>query len=179
MQQSIEGEQNTEYPLRSILLQRYATIVDGKRSCIANVIENSVDLHALRVISTTRYQRYVQYLWNGWLVPSDDDPNRFVEYKHKTDTRFLSHVDPDRMRTPAYQSVVQILALIAYFGLYTGAISSADLTGDLGFVKGCCMFSLWDLSVPSSLKSGKRNDPILASDCLICFQVDCSSAFTR
>jgi hypothetical protein len=44
------------YLLHSVLLKRYATMVDGEATPPVNVIEKAVDLHALRVIGSSGYQ---------------------------------------------------------------------------------------------------------------------------
>lgn len=132
---SIEGEERTNYLMQSVLLKRYATIIDGKVASAANVIETSVDLHALRVIASSGYQKTVRYLWKGWLVQSDEDPTRFVDYKEKANTNYFVHINPDRMRAPVYQNVIQIIFSLIYLGLYTEAINSVNPTGDLDIVE--------------------------------------------
>jgi hypothetical protein len=125
-----------DYLMHNVLLQRYATLVDGKPTNVANVIEKAVDLHALRVIGSSGYQKTVQYLWKGWLVQSDDDATKFVDYSEKANTRYWIHVDPDRMRAPIYQNITQVLFSIIYLGLYTGAINTINATGDLDVIEG-------------------------------------------
>lgn len=132
----IEQEEDMTYLLQEVLLKRYSIVVDGQETKPANAIEKAVDLHAVRVIASSGYQKCISYLWRGWLVQDDDDPSRFVDYKLKTDTSYWSHLDPDRMRVPQYQNAVQILVSIVYLGLYTGAINTINPTGDLDIVEG-------------------------------------------
>lgn len=80
-------------------------------------------------------QKCVNYLWRGWLVQDEDDPSRFIEYKQKSDTRYWTHVDPDRMRAPVYQNATQVVFSLIYLGLYTGAINTVNRTGDLDVVE--------------------------------------------
>lgn len=108
-------------------------MIDTKPS---NAIEKAVDIHAVRVIGSSGYQKCINYLWRGWLVQDDDDPSRFVDYKLKTSTKYWDHFDPDRMRVPQYQNLVQILISLIYLGLYTGAINTINPTGDLDPVEG-------------------------------------------
>ncbi|KAK0822185.1 Calcium channel yvc1, partial [Friedmanniomyces endolithicus] len=75
----------------------------------ANAIERAVDLHAVRLIGSSGYQKCIAHLWRGWLMQDPDDGSRFIEYKGKTDTKYWSHFDPDRMRVPMYQNVVEIV----------------------------------------------------------------------
>ncbi|KAH8678587.1 hypothetical protein BGZ60DRAFT_370275 [Tricladium varicosporioides] len=131
----IEAEDDQDYLLQDILLKRYSIIVDGEQTAPANVIERAVDLHALRVTGSSGYQKCVNYLWRGWLVQDENDPSRFVDYKKKDNTDYWTHVNPDRMRAPVYQNATQIIFSIIYLGLYTGAISTVNPTGDLDVVE--------------------------------------------
>jgi cation-transporting ATPase 13A1 len=110
-------------------------MVDDKQTTAANVIERAVDLHALRVTGSSGYQKCVSYLWRGWVVQDDEDPSCFVDYKKKDDTRYWSHVDPDRMRAPLYQNATQIIISLIYLGLFTGAINTVNPTGDLDIIE--------------------------------------------
>ncbi|PNS16846.1 Eukaryotic translation initiation factor 2 subunit alpha [Sphaceloma murrayae] len=132
----IEAEEDIGYLFQEVLLKRYSIVVDGEETAAANVVEKAVDLHALRVIGSSGYQKCNSYLWRGWLVQDDEDASRFVEYKEKASTDYWVHFDPDRMRVPLYQNALQILISVAYLGLYTGAISTINKEGDLDFVEG-------------------------------------------
>jgi hypothetical protein len=125
-----------DYLMHSVLLQRYATFVDGETTNVANVIERAVDLHALRIIGSSGYQKTVQYLWKGWVVQADEDPTRFVEYQDRANTSYLVHLDPDRMRAPVYQNAVQVIFSLIYLGLYTGAVNTVNATGDIDLIEG-------------------------------------------
>ena len=114
-----------------MLLYRYSIIVDGKPTPPVNVIEKAVDLHAVRVICSSGYQKCISYLWRGWVVQDENDPSVFVDYKGRNDRRFMVHMDPDRMRAPIYQNMTQLLISIVYLGLYTAVINTVNRTGDL------------------------------------------------
>ncbi|KFZ24170.1 hypothetical protein V502_01333 [Pseudogymnoascus sp. VKM F-4520 (FW-2644)] len=129
--QIIEGEEDMEYLMSEVMLKRYATINDGSQTAVANVIEKSVDLHALRVIGSSGYQKTVKYLWKGWLVQDDSDATTFVDYKQKANPNYWVHLNPDRMRAPIYQNATQVIISLVYLGLYTGAINTVNPTGDL------------------------------------------------
>ncbi|OBU00301.1 hypothetical protein VE01_01528 [Pseudogymnoascus verrucosus] len=129
--QIIEGEEDMEYLMSEVMLKRYATINDGSQTAVANVIEKSVDLHALRVIGSSGYQKTVKYLWKGWLVQDDNDATTFVDYKQKANPNYWVHLNPDRMRAPIYQNATQVIVSLVYLGLYTGAINTVNPTGDL------------------------------------------------
>jgi hypothetical protein len=132
----IEAEEDLDYLMEQVLLCRYSILVSGEESAPANVVEKAVDLHALRVIGSSGYQKTISYLWRGWLIQDDEDPVRFIQYDQKTNTSYWAHLDPDRMRVPVYQNAVQIIVSIVYLGLYTGAINTINPTGDLDFVEG-------------------------------------------
>ena len=117
--------------MQEVLLKRYATIIEGRQTVVANVIEKSVDLHALRVIGSSGYQKTVKYLWKGWLVQDDNDATTFVDYKQKANPSYWVHLNPDRMRAPVYQNATQVIISLVYLGLYTGAINTVNPTGDL------------------------------------------------
>jgi len=128
---SIEGEQNQNYLLKNILLKRYSIFLEGEETDPANVFERSVDLHALRIISSAGYQKCISYLWQGWICQEEGNPTNFVEYADKSNTDYWAHFHPDRMRTPLYQNVCQIVFSLIYLVLYTAVINSVNPTGDL------------------------------------------------
>lgn len=129
--QIIEAEDDLEYLMQKVLLKRYGVLVDGQQTPVTNVIEKAVDLHAVRVIGSSGYQKCINYLWRGWLVQDDDDATTFVEYKEKANPSYWAHLDPDRMRAPVYQNATQVVVSLVYLGLYTGAINTVNPTGDL------------------------------------------------
>ncbi|KAA8646454.1 putative potassium ion channel Yvc1 [Aspergillus tanneri] len=61
----IEAEENQDAQLMATLLKRYSVFIDGEETMPANVIERAIDLHALRVIGSSGYQKCIRYLWNG------------------------------------------------------------------------------------------------------------------
>jgi hypothetical protein len=122
--------------MHNVLLKRYSIILDNEPTPPANVIERAVDLHALRVIGSSGYQKCIKYLWRGWLVQDENDPSNFVDYKARDDPSFIAHLDPDRMRAPMYQNAATMLISIIYLGLYTAAINTVNRSGDLDIVEG-------------------------------------------
>jgi len=131
----VEEEEDMGYLMQDVLLKRYSIVVDGEDSSPANVIEKAVDLHALRVIGSSGYQKCVAHLWRGWLIQDDDNPNNFIDYKEKASTNFWVHFDPDRMRVPMYQNAVQIGFSVIFLALYTAAINTINPTGDLDVIE--------------------------------------------
>ncbi|KAI2605623.1 hypothetical protein GGR54DRAFT_441012 [Hypoxylon sp. NC1633] len=133
--QIIESENDMAYLLQSVLLKRYSIVVDGEATPPVNVVEKAVDLHALRVIGSSGYQKCINYLWRGWLVQDEDDPASFVDYKDRDNAAFWPHIDPDRMRAPMYQNAFQLVISIVYLVLYTVAINTINPDGDLDLVE--------------------------------------------
>ncbi|KAK3991048.1 hypothetical protein QBC44DRAFT_57548 [Cladorrhinum sp. PSN332] len=134
--QIIETEDDASYLLHSVLLKRYSIIIDGHQTPPCNVVEKAVDLHALRVIGSSGYQKCINFLWRGWLVQDEDDPATFVDYKGRDDTSYIAHLDPDRMRAPMYQNVTQMLISFSYLALYTFAMNTVNPEVDIDVVEG-------------------------------------------
>lgn len=132
----IEGEENSEYLLKEVLLQRYSVMRDGEETTSANVIERAVDLHALTVIGSSGYQKCIKYLWRGWIHQNDKDAGNFVFYSERDNTSYWAHLNPDRMRCPLYQNTVQISISLIYLVMYTGAVNTINEDGDLDVVEG-------------------------------------------
>ncbi|KAL2133527.1 hypothetical protein VTI74DRAFT_2213 [Chaetomium olivicolor] len=132
----IETEEDTEYLLHHVLLKRYSILVDGHPTHPVNVIEKAVDLHALRVIGSSGYQKCINHLWRGWLVQDENDPATFIDYRDKDNTSYIAHLDPDRMRAPMYQNATQMLTSFAYLALYTIAMNTVNQDGGFDFVEG-------------------------------------------
>lgn len=131
----IEGEEDVHYLLHTVLLRRYSILVDHKPTPPTNVIEKAVDLHAVRVIGSSGYQKCINYLWKGWLVQDEDDPSTFVEYKDRDNTSLWIHLDPDRMRAPLYQNTAQLLISLIYLAFYEIVINTINATADIDFVE--------------------------------------------
>ncbi|KAL9130393.1 MAG: hypothetical protein Q9217_001401 [Psora testacea] len=132
----IELEEDQAYLLQNLLLQRFSILINNEATEPANAVERAVDLHALRIIGSSGYQKCITYLWRGWLVQDDQYPSNFIPWTNKADINYWDHFDPDRMRAPQYQNAVQIFFSILYLALYTGAINTINSTGDLDIVEG-------------------------------------------
>lgn len=124
-----------DYLMQSVLLKRYSIVMDGRPTPPANVVEKAVDLHALRVIGSSGYQRCINFLWRGWLVQDENDPATFVDYRDKDNASFWVHLDPDRMRAPMYQNLTQMLISFVYLALYSSAINTVNPGGDIDVVE--------------------------------------------
>ncbi|KKA24333.1 Potassium ion channel Yvc1 [Rasamsonia emersonii CBS 393.64] len=127
----IETEEDQDYLLREALLKRYSIFRKGEETHPINVVERAVDIHALRIIGSSGYQKCIKYLWRGWYSQDARDPSRFVEYKEKDNTSYWAHFRPERMRTPVYQNAVLIFFSLLYLALYTAVINTVNPSGDL------------------------------------------------
>ncbi|KAJ9640858.1 uncharacterized protein PV06_06921 [Exophiala oligosperma] len=132
----IEAEEDQEYLMQKVLLQRYSVVRKNEESAPANVIERAVDLHCLTVIGSSGYQKCIKYLWRGWIQQDDEDAANYRWYENRDNTNYWVHYDPDRMRTPLYQNVVQVSVSILYLILYTQAVNTINEEGDLDVVEG-------------------------------------------
>ncbi|EXJ82570.1 hypothetical protein A1O3_06383 [Capronia epimyces CBS 606.96] len=132
----IEGEEDQEFLLQDVLLKRYSVLRKDEVTQPANAIERAVDLHCLTVIGSSGYQKCIKYLWRGWIHQDDKDPSNYVFYAQRDNTNYWAHLDPDRMRAPIYQNVVQISFSIIYLALFTGAVNTINEDGDLDVVEG-------------------------------------------
>ncbi|KAJ5094361.1 hypothetical protein N7456_010222 [Penicillium angulare] len=132
----IESEQDQTYLLKNVLLKRYSIFSEGVETDPANVIERSVDLHALRIIGSAPYQKCIQFLWRGWICQEEGNPTNFVEYELKGNTNYWSHFHPDRMRTPLYQNICQIVFSLIYLAVYTAVINTVNPEGDIDVAEG-------------------------------------------
>lgn len=94
-----------------------------------------MDLHALKVIGSSGYQKCIKHLWRGWFCQEEGNPTNFVEYKEKDRTDFWSHFDPDRIRSPVYQNVCQIGFSLIYLVLYTVVMNTVNPAGNLDVVE--------------------------------------------
>lgn len=110
-------------------------MLDGQATLPVNVIEKSVDLHAVDVIGSSGYQKCISYLWRGWLVQNEDDPSTFVDYANKDNTSYWVHLDPDRIRVPMFQNATQLLISIIYLVLFTITINTPNPSGRLDFAE--------------------------------------------
>ncbi|KAI9868839.1 MAG: hypothetical protein M1813_004690 [Trichoglossum hirsutum] len=132
----IESEEDQDYLFQEVLLKRYSIIHGGEETTPSNAIERAVDLHALRIISSSGYQKCISYLWRGWMIQSEEDPTVFVPYKNKVDTNYWTHFNPNRMRAPVYQNWLHISMSLLFLALYTGVINTINPKGDLDVVEG-------------------------------------------
>ena len=163
----IESEGNEEFLMQELLLRRYSLVLKGEEVDQANAIERAVDLHALRVIGSSGYQKCINYLWRGWLIQDEFNPSCYKEYTAKADPSYWAHFNPDRMRTPQFQNAVQISVSIIYLVLYTIAINTINKNGDLDIVEGILYVFTAGFIFDELTKLWKDKCPLTSQPCTL------------
>ena len=140
----IEREQDEYFLFKYMLCKRYTIpytkedggglIATNTNSTPISALELAVDMHATVVISSSGYERCMKWLWKGWIVQSDDDPKEYEFYTKVDNTYFWTHFHPDQLRTPEYQSHLQIGFSFLYLILYTLAVNSLSTAEGEGLV---------------------------------------------
>lgn len=130
------SETDEEYLLRDALLKRYSIFHHGQETSPVNVIERAADVHALRIIGSSGYQKCITYLWRGWYHQDEKDPSQFIEYRDRANTNYWVHLSPDRIRTPAYQNTFLVFFSLLYLVLFTAVINTINPSGDLDVAEG-------------------------------------------
>ncbi|ANZ76173.1 BA75_03088T0 [Komagataella pastoris] len=132
----IEQQQDERYLFIAMLTRRFTINLNSEDSYPQNVLELSVDMHSTMIISSSGYQRCVTWIWRGWIIQSRENPLSYVLYDGVSDTRFLSHFNPDRIRTPQYQNILEILFSIVYLILYTFIVNT-EASASIDFFEFC------------------------------------------
>ncbi|GMM38627.1 Yvc1 protein [Saccharomycopsis crataegensis] len=140
----IEQEEDEHYLFIEMLCRRYVINVNDKDSDPFSALELAVDLHSTIVIGSSGYQKCIKWLWRGWIVQSDQDATKYEIYKNISKPGYWNHYDPDRIKTPAYQNLLQIFVSVIYLMLYSIVINSLDYDVNLG--KAEILFYLFTLS---------------------------------
>lgn len=115
----IERESNDEYLFLAMLCHRYSMCVNDVDSHPSNVMEMAVDMHSTSVIGCSGYQRCIKWLWRGWIVQSEKDPYSYELYREVASQKVSCHFRPERVKTPLYQNILEIVFSIIYLILFT------------------------------------------------------------
>lgn len=127
----IEAASDDEYLFLSMLTHRYSINLNGEDLHPVLALELAVDMHLTTVIGSCGYQRCIKWLWRGWIVQLAADPHSYVLYKGVALHRMRTHFDPQRIKTPYYQNVLEIATSMVYLVLYTIILNGhqMDTTG--------------------------------------------------
>lgn len=108
-----------KYLFLGLLCHRYSMRTNGEISERTSALELAVDMHSTIVIGSAGYQRCIKWLWRGWIVQSAKDPHLYVLYDGIASPKFWSHFDPARVKTPAYQNILEIFFSVCFLVLYS------------------------------------------------------------
>ncbi|CAH2355822.1 calcium channel Yvc1p [[Candida] railenensis] len=115
----IEEQTNDEYLFLGMLCHRYTISLCEVDAPPISVLELAVDMHSTIVIGSAGYQRCIKWLWRGWIIQSATDPHSYVLYKGVSSHSIRTHFDPERVKTPLYQNIIEIFFSIVYLVLYS------------------------------------------------------------
>lgn len=125
----IEETTDDEYLFLGMLCHRYTISLNEEDAVPISALELAVDMHSTIVIGSLGYQRCIKWLWRGWIVQSSVDPHSYVLYKGVSSHSIRTHFDPARVKTPYYQSILEIFFSITYLVLYTIILNGHQETG--------------------------------------------------
>lgn len=131
----LETEEDEYYMFKDILCQRYTITLHGRDVPAMNALELAVDLHSTIVIGSSGFQRCIKWLWNGWIIQSDENPAEYVFYRYIDDPRFKVHFNADRIKSPKYQNYIELLVSFLYLILYTVAVNAGRQFAGLSVVE--------------------------------------------
>lgn len=133
----IEETKDDEYLFLGMLCHRYVIHVNKEDSTPVSALELAVDMHSTIVIGSSGYQRCIKWLWRGWIVQSETDPHSYVLYKGVSSPKVSTHFDPNRIKTPAYQNMLEIFVSIVYLALFTIILNTnLEDTTKIGITEG-------------------------------------------
>lgn len=120
-----------KYLFLGLLCHRYSIRINNEDSESISALELAVDMHSTIVIGSAGYQRCIKWLWRGWIVQSALDPHLYVLYEGVASPKLLAHFDPARIKTPAYQNILEIAFSICFLILYSIIVNFklAEVTG--------------------------------------------------
>ncbi|GMM56705.1 Yvc1 protein [Maudiozyma humilis] len=121
-----EEKRDLHFLFGHMLLRRYSIYELDDESEAANVVELATDLHFTAVVSTGGYQRCLRWLWIGWITQCPGDPNQYIIDRVVASTEIWDHFTPGRIRTPAYQNVLNIVFSLVFLLLYTIVVNGND-----------------------------------------------------
>lgn len=124
----IEHEEgiDTHFLFMGMLLRRYVINENDEDSEPTSALELAADMHSTIVIGSSGFQRCLKWLWRGWIIQSRDEPTTFIRDKSVASMSFRDHFNPDRIKTPMYQNVIQIIFSILFLIIYTAVVNDKD-----------------------------------------------------
>lgn len=121
-----QNRKDEAYLFIEILCRRFLICLNGENTTPASALELAVDNHLIVVISSSGYQRCIKWMWRGWIIQLRSDPRAYIMYKDINNTRFISHFNPNRIKSPKYQNIMEIGISFVYLCLYTYLINQHE-----------------------------------------------------
>ncbi|CCF60248.1 hypothetical protein KAFR_0J01840 [Kazachstania africana CBS 2517] len=118
-----EEKQRLHFLFMQLLLRRYVINENDKDSEPMNSVELATDMHYTLVIGSSGFQRCLKWLWRGWIVQSRRDPTMFIKDDIVSSPHLFEHFNPNRIKTPKYQNILQIGFAILFLVLYTAVVN--------------------------------------------------------
>lgn len=124
----IEQEESVDlqFLFMEMLLRRYVINENDEDSEPVSVLELAADTHSTTVIGSSGFQRCLKWLWRGWIIQSKEDATIFVKDNSVASGSFKDHFDPERIKTPMYQNILQIMFSFLFLILYTAVVNDKD-----------------------------------------------------
>lgn len=124
----IEREEGKDihFLFSQLLLKRYSIHEVNDDSALINSLELATDLHCTIIIGSSGFQRCLNWLWRGWIIQSPKNPNNFIIDEVVSSANIWEHFTPDRIKTPAYQNILQIFFSMMFLAFYTIVVNGKD-----------------------------------------------------
>jgi hypothetical protein len=109
---------------------------DGGASAPQSALELAIDQHCSIFLSSNEAQSVINALWTGeWVQRNNaNDDIDYVDYHRSPDRAgsFFTHLDPDRLCVPRYQSIFRIVIWLVYLFVYSQTVRSPldSINGD-------------------------------------------------
>lgn len=121
-----EEMNDLHFMFMQMLLRRYTINENDEDSEPANAIELASDMHCTIVIGSGGFQRCLTWLWRGWIIQNRRDPTTFIRDETVSSPYFIDHFNPDRIKTPKYQNLLNIFFSILFLVLYTVVVNGKN-----------------------------------------------------
>ncbi|RKP33068.1 vacuolar cation channel [Metschnikowia bicuspidata] len=122
--EDVAASANESYLFLGLLCHRYQISTNGEISKPVSAVELAVDMHSTIVIGSSGFQRCIKWLWRGWIVQSATDPHLYVLYDGTASAKLQMHFDPARVKTPAYQNILEVFFSVCFLVLYSIIVNS-------------------------------------------------------
>lgn len=123
----IDEQTSDKYLFLEMLCKKYVIHLHSEDARPASALELAVDMHSTIVMSSSGYQRCIKWIWRGWIIQSSSD-NLYKLFDGVSSTSILSHFDPQRIKTPLYQNILEIFFSLFYLALFTIVLNTHQST---------------------------------------------------